>query len=169
MRVHFLLCRATTDNYHPHTISGLIKLLTTFCSRACVIAHVSICINCHFTSDPTWPPHHPSKSTHTSIAMSSHRTRGRPVTSCRRHSQKRRQNPIFYIFSRKIIIFFTFYWTIVIFLCMLNYVVCTFDCEFSPLSCCQHKFINLQTSSASPLPGIYHFSPVYPGLLNCLH
>ena len=51
----------------------------------------------------------------------------------------------------------------------LHYVFCMSDCKFNPLSCCQHKFINSQASSASPLPGIYHFSPVYPGLLNCLH
>jgi len=73
-RVHFLLCRATADNYHPCTISGPIKPLTTCCFRARV--------SCQFTSHPMWLPYHPSSSVHTSAATSSHRTRAQPVTSC---------------------------------------------------------------------------------------
>lgn len=80
--VHFLLCRATADNYHPRTTSGPIKPLTAVCSRACIITHVNIYINCHFTANPTWLPRHPSKSAHSHIATLSHRTWARPVTSC---------------------------------------------------------------------------------------
>lgn len=44
---------------------------------------------------------------------------------------KRHQNPIFHIFSRKIMIFSHFYWSIVKFLCMLHHVVCTSVCKFN--------------------------------------
>ena len=77
-RVQFLLRRVTTDTFCSRTISGPIKLLTAccFCSR------VSTYVNCHFTSNPIWPPCYPSKLAHTSIATSSCHIWAWPMTSC---------------------------------------------------------------------------------------
>jgi len=104
MRVRSLLRRAATDNYQPRTISDLIKPRTTVCFRAYVTAHVSNYVNCHFNvkSDRA-----AASSVQVSQLMHRHviPLYPGPTSDVMLMSfTKRRQNPIFHIFSHKIIV-----------------------------------------------------------------